>query len=178
MMRGGRARAGTALRRLWYFAGMRLTVRGWLLFPLVLLAGCGSPAQPDVSIPIVRVRSETFSGLTQPAQLIIRDQSAWQQTWSAIWTSTTPAPGLPVVDFSSNMIIVVAAGSKPSSGYAIAVESASQHDGDVTVAVRATSPSPGCAALTVITNPVDVVQLPRYNGHISFEQRSEIASCP
>jgi hypothetical protein len=148
-----------------------------LIAALVLVtAGCSSPTAPDTVVSLVRLQTEAFSGFTEPDRLVIRDDVAWHDAWTTLWQFTTLAPSLPDVDFSRDMVVIVAMGSQSSSGYTITIESAVERGDALEIAVLATSPGHGCAALTVITNPVDVVRLPRHST-VTFVERKQTRDC-
>src|SRR4051812_11633898 len=95
---------------------------------------CGAPSiteAPGPTVPIVRLRAEPYaftfvSGLDKPAQLVVRDAVTWQAMWSEINLHYSPLPPLPVVDFSREMIVVVALGSHATGGYNILLTGASE----------------------------------------------------
>ena len=156
-----------------------------LVLVAVAVMACGSnPSAPDVSeqLPVVRIRPEPASltynsGLSQAQQVIVRDRASWEQTWAAIWRNHSPQPELPAVDFSREMIVVAALGSRPTGGYGIFIDSASSGPSGVEIAVRAVSPGNGCAVTLAITNPVDAARVPRREGPIRFSERREIQEC-
>jgi hypothetical protein len=87
----------------------------------------------------------------------------------------TVPPPLPQVDFSSEMVILAHAGEKPTRGYCIAVEAATGNRRDATVTVVTSGPPPG-SLLPVVTQPFDLVRLPRRDD-VTFEEKSETRQC-
>jgi len=78
-------------------------------------------------------------------------------------------PPLPEIDFSKEMIVVSAMGSRPSSGYLIYIDGACEVDGQVEVFVS--SVEDGCGAeLAIVTNPADAVRLPRTDLPVVFRE--------
>lgn len=152
---------------------------------VVLAAACGAaPSAPDDQepLPVVRLRREPVSfayasGFDEPRQFVVRDAAAWQQTWAELWRNNVPAPPLPAVDFASEMIVVAALGTRPTGGYSIFVDSASEGPEGVAVRVRAVSPGSGCAVTLAVTQPVDVARVPRRDGAVVFSQRNEVQDC-
>ena len=142
----------------------------------VAAASCSSPTAPDTVIPVVRLQTEAFSGFTEPTRTVIRDETAWREAWTTLWRFTSFSPSLPDVDFSRDMVVIVALGSQSSSGYSATIESATERGDALAIAVSGTSPGRGCVTLTVITNPVDVVRLPRHSA-VSFVERRQTRDC-
>ena len=155
----------------------------WLA--ILLAAACGAaPSAPDGQEPlsVVRLRPEPVSftyasGMTEPQQLVVRDRGAWQQAWDAIWRTHVPRPPLPDADFTRDMIVIAALGTRSTGGYSIFIESASEGPEGVAVRVRAVSPGSACAVTLATTQPVDVARVPRRDGAVVFSQRNEVQDC-
>jgi hypothetical protein len=143
---------------------------------LLSITSCSSPTAPDTTIPVVSVRTDTYTGFTDSARLVIRDQTALLQAWARLLPFADPPPPLPVIDFNQDMLVLVAMGSQPSSGYAISIESAMERGDAATIAVLSISPGQGCASLTVITNPVALIRMARH-ASVSFVERRQMRDC-
>jgi hypothetical protein len=116
------------------------------------------------------------SGLTESTRLVVRDAATWKTTWSRIWTAI-PAPPLPTIDFSREMVIVVGLGTRPTSGHAIVIESAATEGGSLNVVVRTDTPGPGCLSAQMLTSPVDVARVPRSDATVQFSDRNVTRNC-
>jgi hypothetical protein len=139
-----------------------------------------SPTSPAMAIPmsITRVAVDgAFSGYEQPVTLVVRDREVWQATWARVYRGRTPVPPLPPIDFVTDMIVVAALGTKPTSGYAVEFTSASLSNGIVTVEAVSASPGPRCATLQVVTSPIDIARLPRRDGEVQFQFTARVTSC-
>ena len=150
------------------------------------LAACAAPEQstlpPGPTLPVVRLRSEPYSfeynsGLSAPARLVVRDAGAWQSLWTQIYDGRSTVPPLPAVDFSRDMIVVAALGTRSSGGYSIMIDGASGAGANITIAVRAISPGRTCGVTAALTQPVDIARLPRRDGKVSFVERAEVKEC-
>jgi len=89
--------------------------------------------------------------------------------WETIYRTVSPRPDMPFVDFSRNMVLVVALGTRPTSGYNIVLDSAELGADGLTVYTRISSPTGGLA--TVLTQPVDVGVVARSTGTVRFVDR-------
>lgn len=155
-----------------------------LVFAL-LLAACSSPNAPDAAqqpLTVTRLRQGAVSfsynsGVTDSQRLVIRDQATWQQTWDAIHRFMFPAPALPQVDFAREMVIVAALGQKPTGGYSIFIDGATETANGVTVNVRAVSPGNGCAVTLALTQPVDIARVTRREGNVAFAETNATLNC-
>jgi hypothetical protein len=153
---------------------------------LTLGTACGGSdltEPPGASLPIVRLRSEPYSftfssGFDKPARLVVRDALTWQAVWNQIYLLESPVPPLPVVDFSRDMIVVVALGSRSTGGYSILIGGASEAaNNGVAVIVDSSSPGSHCAVTEAFTQPVDIARVPLHDGAVSFVERSHVSNC-
>jgi hypothetical protein len=165
---------------------MKQLLRAGVVMLTLLASACASPEQstlpPGPSIPVVRLRAEPYSfefysGLNTPARLVVRDAAAWQSLWAQIYQRRFPVPPVPAIDFSREMLVVVALGSRSSGGYGIMIDGASDGGAYVTIAVRSISPSPKCGVTAALTQPVDIARLPRRDGEVRFLEHAEVREC-
>ena len=169
------------------------------LLALAALAGtvaCQTVAGPDRApdrsgdesyrsadaLPLERFRGDTagyagYSGLKEPARLVIRDAEAWASLWATVHEGMWPQPALPTIDFGTEMVVAAALGTRPTGGYAIRIAEATQTAAGLTVSVEAWSPGEECGVTAAITAPVDLVRLPRAEGPVAFEESSAVFEC-
>ncbi|HEV7595217.1 MAG TPA: protease complex subunit PrcB family protein [Gemmatimonadaceae bacterium] len=135
------------------------------------------------TIPMVRLRAEPYSfasvsGFDKPARIVVRDAAAWRALWSQIYVGRAPVPAPPAIDFSREMVVVVALGSRSTGGYGILLVDASEEAaGGAAITVRSSSPGSSCGVTLAFTQPVDVARLPLRQGSVRFVERSEVFDC-
>jgi hypothetical protein len=160
---------------------------------LVLLSFPSHPAveanQPDVHsgtpVPVTpliprKCPSCSFtdnSGLKEKLRLVIRDRGAWRRVWNEIYSPSYSLPKLREIDFSREMVVVAALGTRGSSGYGIVVDRASEQDRQLELHVVSRSPGRNCPALAVMTAPVDIVRLPRIEASAVFQENDVVDEC-
>lgn len=158
---------------------------------VVLLAACGSPASaPDSrTLPLGAVALEVdalpdsvvrlfHANVTDRRRLVIRDAAEWAQFWNEATSNVQPRPAVPAVDFTTGMLVVATMGTRPSGGYAIAVERAYEDAGGrVHAEVLEVSPGAGCVTTAALTAPVAVVRVPRRPGAVEFVERTRVREC-
>jgi hypothetical protein len=111
------------------------------------------------------------------AQLVVRDQPAWQALWARLNVNASPAPALPAVDFTKDMLVVAAMGMKGHGGYKVAITGAAEDAGKVTVEVTETSPGARCMNAMMMTSPVVIARLPRRAGDVAFNVVKKVVDC-
>ena len=134
--------------------------------------GYGAYGAPG-ELTIRRIGQWTRTGVSEARRLVIRDANTWAEFWSELGLGDRPG-----VDFSKDMVIAVAAGQQPTGGHEIAVKGITHAEGELTIEVLETRPGPNCMTTTALTQPVDVVVIPRVNIRSwSFVAHQEVRSC-
>src|SRR4029077_13365921 len=101
-----------------------------LAVELLLLCGCGSDlAPPDVRttegevVPFEQVASAILSPVDSPSYRVILDEESWAAAWSQLVAGhVPPKPALPSIDFTSRILVLVAAGEIPTQLRSFGVE--------------------------------------------------------
>jgi hypothetical protein len=125
----------------------------------------------DVEVPTTSLAQSSTSGyrygdssFTGENRAVL-DDASWQQVWSDHTSNVIPAPQLPTVDFATESVVVAWMGYRTTGGYAIAVDSVVlTWKGDAEITLLSTAPAPGSITTQVITNPVDMVKVPKFTG--------------
>ncbi len=97
----------------------------------------------------------------------------WKQIYSLRW----PLPPLPKIDFSKEMVVVVALGGRPTGGYGIVVDGAYERDERLEISVSSHSPRKSCFLTQGITEPVDIVRLPKTERSVVFRETEVVHEC-
>ena len=89
----------------------------------------------------------------------------------------SPVPSLPRIDFSRQMIVIVGLGTRSTGGYGITVDRAFQSDRTLEVIVSKHAPGKNCFTSQALTQPVDVVQLPKTKRKVVFKEAEVVHDC-
>lgn len=156
-----------------------------VLLALLPLAGCSRPADPapstpaaggvaDTPVPFRRLAQLSSGGPAEARQGVVPTAAEWE----ALWAGAGGGAPLPEVDFTREEVIVAAAGTRPSGGHEIEVESVRDAGSRRVVVVRETAPGSGCMNTQALTQPADFVAVPRRAGaEYAFETRRETTPC-
>lgn len=110
-------------------------------------------------------------------QQLVRDQPAWESLWKRLNANASPAPAVPPIDFTKDMLVVAGMGMKGHGGYKIAVSAATEEAGKITIEITETSPGPRCMNAMMMTSPVIVAKLPRRTGDVTFDVVRKVVDC-
>jgi hypothetical protein len=72
-------------------------------------------------MPFERVAKDSFSGVIEKKNLVIKDEAAWARLWAEHTAGRNPAPELPKIDFANKMLVGVFAGESGSGCHTIAI---------------------------------------------------------
>ena len=117
------------------------------------------------------------AGPAKPARLVFRERGEFEKFWEDLTRLHSYKAPAPEVDFSREMLIVAAMGSRPSSGYEIIVESACEVDNQLEVLVRSTDYSRCGLQLGIVIQPLDMGRLPRSDLPVVFKEVEIISDC-
>ena len=134
------------------------------------------------SLPVTRLRAEPYSfayssGFHDSALVVVRDAVEWRAAWTRLHGIHAEPPPLPTADFSSEMLIVAALGTKATGGFSIFVDSAYRREEGVEVVVRRVSPGARCGVTAALSQPVDIARIPASSDLVTFRVRSEMQDC-
>ncbi len=153
------------------------------VLPLLVAAACNQPVTgPDDrfearTAPNTELLArEAYSGLAERQRLVIESQSELNALWNAVYQWMSPQPAAPVIDFSSNVVIAAAMGTRGSGGYLIDVKDVIRIGSTLSVIVEERSPASNCGVTAVVTAPVVLVRVARVS-EVSFVETTRVHSC-
>jgi hypothetical protein len=126
---------------------------------------------------VVTLLRESSSGVTQRTRRAIQTADEWAQFWNQVYSTRSPVPAVPAIDFGQNTVIVAAMGQRSSGGYGIDFLDMGRVGEDYHVIVRETSPGRTCMTTAALSQPVVATRVPRTTGRVSFIERSEQQRC-
>jgi hypothetical protein len=121
-------------------------------------------------LPGPRRSFSTNCGIWDQLRVVVRDRDAWLDVWKRVHRFDPnrgpypEPPPLPEIDFSREMVIVAAMGARPTSGYAIIIDTAYAYERNYRLEVVVQSvENRNCLAFQTMTAPIDIVRLPKTN---------------
>ena len=135
------------------------------LFAMSFVGACHSTGS-NTDVPFERVLSGQLGLSQEPKNAVVKSAEEWRALFR------TSGPGLeppPVdIDWSKQMLIAVSLGSRPSGGYAVAIDSLSLKDSHWIVHARESRPAKDSLQTAMITAPFDCVATARFDGTVDF----------
>lgn len=135
--------------------------------------GSGEPDPDAQAVGVRRLGRWNHSRIESPERQVLRDAAGLAELRSQLGGAE-----LPPVDFARELVVVAAAGQKPSGGHTISVGRVTLNDGELLVEVVETTPGPDCVTTQALTQPVDVVALSAEGVRSwKFMERREVGGC-
>ncbi len=127
---------------------------------------------------VVRLARIANSGFRDPARLVIDDEAQWTTVWTLLWAQqdSQPAPPPPAVDFTRNSVIVAALGQGSARGFGIDLSRIATTR-DTVYAEVSSRLSVGCNTLAELSQPVDVIRIPKPHAPVVFVERAADGEC-
>lgn len=153
------------------------THRGFALLIPTVLTAC-SAAQMSIPLTQLVTLNAANNVFTSQTTLVIRNQESWQELWSRMNATILPAPPpVPVVDFTKEVVLVAAAGTRPTGGFSVAITSAAESGSEVVAKATVTSPGRNYIVTQALPSPVHAVTGARREAPIRFQVRQEVRNC-
>ncbi|HCL80659.1 MAG TPA: hypothetical protein DIC53_11930 [Synergistaceae bacterium] len=137
-----------------------------LLLSAVLSVSSPAFAVEGTVVPFRQLAAGRYGGGTYKRCLVVEDQERWGSLWQEI---TGSAEQTPVVDFTTDAVVVVFQGMKTSGGYSIAVEAVIERPEAVAVMIREREPGPKSLVTTAFSSPWEAVAINRPTKPVCFE---------
>lgn len=120
------------------------------------------------------------SGLTEPTRRVIRDDVTFYKLW-ALHAAEVARPALPPsVDFTKEMVVVVALGQHPTGGYFVEVVDVELRGRTLDIRIGERTPRLGVYQMQQPTQPYQIIALPSLNARVRFRtvHEAELRGAP
>src|SRR5438309_4736817 len=115
-------------------------------------------------------------GYTQPADIVIENQSAWLSVWDTAFCSQGQCPPLPDVNFTSRTVIAAFYGYGAQTNYGIGIDEVTRTTSTLNVQVIALAAG-NCAGLQMIIYPAHIIDVPKTDLQVSFSTKTVTSNC-
>ncbi len=145
------------------------TFRTLIVLTTVALTGLvvHAKAAEKAGVAIVQEWKGANSAQNARQRVVVKDQKAWEKTWSGMKGSIQPKPEAPKIDFNKNMVIAVFMGRKNTGGYSVKIVSIVEKE-KLIVTVKENSPPADAMVTMALTAPYHVVVVPKTAKAVEF----------
>lgn len=138
-----------------------------LLIALVFSFNSTAMAGGSEGVAFSSIDNGIVSGIEEKSEWLIRTDEEWKSFWRKHKSTETPPTQAPRVNFKSEMVIAVFAGTKPSGGYTAKVAHVTRSDESITVDAVLNKPKPGSMNSQMMTQPYDIVKCRQFPGKLT-----------
>jgi len=129
--------------------------------------GCASDTAVEVTAR--DIGRGAHSGVQEQRLTVARDAEEWAALWAQHGRLELPEPGAPEIDFREEMVIALFLGTRPNSGYSVAITAIERNPEGLVVRATEQAPGPDRIVATVMTAPFHMVVVPRCVGEPTLE---------
>jgi hypothetical protein len=111
--------------------------------------------------------------------VVIRDAVRFRDAWTKLFPVPALRPALPLVDFTKWRVLVVAAGTRPTGGYRVVLDSGRVVRDSATIFVTLRTPAKDCGVAQQLTTPAVAIAIPVHPDpyRVIFHERADTARC-
>jgi hypothetical protein len=129
------------------------------------------------SLEIISLRLTEFPRPQVEKFWVVRTQEDWKGLRERLGPNLDSNRNLDGVDLKKYIVLIVALGTRPSSGYSVMIQSARDDGAAIHVSVLEVRPGAQCPVMTELTFPATAVLIPRTDKPVRFEIRSADLDC-
>lgn len=126
---------------------------------------------PSQSVPIRRLldpNTRWQTAIHTARREVIRDSARWHAVWMEMRRNFYPPGEARAVNFSQEIVVLAAMGSRPSSGYGITIQEVLLRRDTLLVLLQETCPPGGGIVSPTMSAPVDAIALNRRQATVVF----------
>lgn len=131
----------------------------------------------QATILAIELNSGVNGGFTEKLNQVITTQETFNKAWEKAYANYMKKPRVPEVDFTKNVVLLVALGEQRSGGYGIKVDKVVSTKSNTTVTIMETKPGKNCNLTTALTYPYQFVQIEKTGKSITFISVEKIIDC-
>ena len=112
----------------------------------------------------------TWKGNNGPATVESQELVTDEETFQKYWNIPHPGEAPPTVDFTTQAVVVLMAGGKPTAGYSIYVSRLEEKADQLVIHYRVESPAPDALTAQIFTNPWALQIIPKPSKPVVFQK--------
>lgn len=171
---------------------MRLSASALIAASLaLLLAACSDEALTGTDDPGTPVAFSTLPAehetlvhsehgsydFEERQNIVVRSEDDYAAFWKAMHGRRSPTPARPAVDFSSETVVAVMMGLRPSGGYTIEIKDLTSTSSTIRAEVALTVPGKSCPLPYVLTSPFHIIKVNAVTSEFTFEDTQQTRTC-
>lgn len=141
----------------------------------IIISSCSSSQPKPVNFTVVTKGGN--SGYTKKERIVVKNKEDFEKMWQNLYINFTDKPAVPEIDFSKQTIIGVFFGDYMSGGSSIGVKSVNANDEEIIVTIEEITPGNNCVTPDVITQPYQIISIPKATSTVKFVTINTVRNC-
>jgi hypothetical protein len=129
---------------------------------IFILGMTNQPIITDSDIAFLDIDNGFYCGVVERLNYTINDRTSWQNLWNDIYSTCSSIPDLPEVNFSTDFILAVFQGERPTGGFVTNITQIDLTEDGYIVYVDELHPGPNCGVTQALTQPYHIVKISGY----------------
>lgn len=138
----------------------------YILITFVFMLSLSCKTNHKASQSFKTLAYSQYGAEMEATQRLIDNQEDFESIYYKVYKNLSPTPEMPNVDFSKNSVVFLHFGGFNYGGISYGVEEIIKENRNLNIHLIRQSPKPGEPALTVMTNPFMLIEVPKYNSEI------------
>ena len=135
---------------------------------MIIISLIGCIEETDVEFGTIAMGY--YCGHNESGNYMINDENDWANLWDIVYSTTTPQPPLPEIDFTQYMVIAVFMGIKPTGGYSIEIIKIVEINTIFEIHIEEKSPDPDSIVTDALTQPFHIIKTKIIEKEIVFKK--------
>lgn len=148
----------------------------FIITVIFIVQSCSSSMQRE-KIGFTVLASGGNSGYEEKERLKITNKADFQKMWDRVYVNFSEKPPLPDVNFNNQMVIGVFYGQYPNGGSSISVKSVEMYETMIMVKIDEVTPGHNCVTTDVLTQPFQIIRIPKVMVPINYATEQVIRKC-
>lgn len=150
-----------------------------LFISSIILISCSStkPLESSKHIEFKSIAKNSNSGFETLTEQTINNATDFEKVWAIAWSHFSDPTPIPVVDFKTETIILVALGTRNNGGYQLKINSVHELGNELTINYTETTPNPKCSNTQAIVFPYEFISIPKTSKKVVFKSSEQVGSC-
>ncbi len=141
------------------------------------MISCSNQGEEEIIIPFAVIHTGVYSAIGDKREVVIKNNEDYQKLMAEVYNNLDQMPQIPDVDFSKNYVVAMFMGSRNTGGYTLKFDKVIKRADDLTVSAYETSPGKTCIVTEAISQPYEIIKIPRIEKKVKFIRKQKVNEC-
>lgn len=138
----------------------------YILITFIFMFSMSCKTNHEASKSFKTLAYSQYGAEMEATQRLIDNKEDFESIYYKVYKNLSPTPEMPHVDFSKNSVVFLHFGGFNYGGISYEVQEINKENNDLNIHLIRQSPKSGEPALTVMTNPFMLIEVPKFKSEI------------